>query len=159
MEVLEALPGTAVSQFILGSTYAYYGLLAVHALGMAAVVGGSIFLSLRVLGYARGVALSALELLTSIAGWGFVANAASGILLFTTNADKLTTLWTFQIKIISILLGGLTLWVMWREVAPHKSEPEYNYDLKAKIAALLTITLWSSAIVSGRYIAYTLRTF
>lgn len=159
MEFLEALENSAVPQLILGSTYAYYGLLVVHALGMAAVVGGAIMLSLRVLGYGRGIAVSALELLTRIAAWGFVANATSGLLLYTTNASKLTVLWTFQIKIISILLGGLSLWLMWRVVGPHKDEPDFNYGQRAKLAALVTILLWSSAIVSGRYIAYTLPTF
>jgi hypothetical protein len=51
------------------------------------------------------------------------------------------------------------LWALWRLVAPNKADPTYDYGFKAKAAALVTIALWIGAIVSGRYIAYTLPPF
>ena len=100
--------------------------------------------------------MNSLERLTRIAAWGFVANALSGIFIYATDAVKLTVLWTFQLKMLSIVLGGISLWVMWRIIRPHKDDREYDFSPGAKWAAAATIVLWIAAIVFGRYIAYTL---
>jgi len=153
---LASLENSAVAQFILGYTWAFYGLLAVHAFGMAGVVGGSIMLSLRVLGFAVGVPVAGFELLKRVAALSFVANAGSGMLLYFTNAKALTVLLTFQIKMASILLGGILLRILWQQISPYKADADHLYDGKAKAVAATTIFFWIAAIVAGRYIAYTL---
>ena len=156
LNVLAAIENSALGQYVLGNTLLFYSLLSVHAIGMAAVVGGSVMLSLRVLGFAVGVPVVGMEPLKKVAAWGFVANAGSGVLIYTSNATQLTVLWTFQLKMLSIVLGGLLLWILWRLIEPGKDDPVHVFGIKAKLAAGATIFFWTAAIVSGRYIAYTL---
>ena len=48
MNALQLMQYSAVGQTILASSPLYYGLLAVHAIGMAVIVGGAVMMSLRV---------------------------------------------------------------------------------------------------------------
>ena len=157
MEFLKSLQDSSFSLTLQGSSIIYYLILAVHAIGMAGVVGGSIMLSLRILGFAIGIPASALERLRTIASWCFVANAISGALIFITNPVELIELWTFQLKMACIVAGGGMLFLLWRQIEPFKADGQHRFDFKAKLTAALTIGLWIGAIVSGRYIAYTIQ--
>jgi hypothetical protein len=122
---------------------------------MAAVVGGTMMLCLRVLGCAKGLPVAALERLRLVAWGGFLANAISGSIVFCSNGVKLLSTWTFQLKMACILLGGFALWMLWRTIDPNKSDGRYEYGLQAKTIAFVTLFLWIAAIVAGRYVAYT----
>ncbi|MES1203490.1 MAG: hypothetical protein ABUS57_18795 [Pseudomonadota bacterium] len=155
MEFLTWLEETPTSQWLVESTWAYYSMLALHAIGMAAVVGGTIMLCLRVLGFSSSMALADLERLRLIAWGGFFINALSGSILFAANGVKLAANSMFQLKIASIILGGVALWALWRAIGPHK-EPGHRYNATTKAIAWGTLFFWILAIVAGRYIAYTM---
>lgn len=150
------LSESPLSAWLNESTWGYYGLLAVHAVGMAAVVGGTFMLCLRVLGFAQGMPVSDLERLRLVAWGGFFANAVSGAIVFCSNGPRLVGNYMFQIKIASIVLGGVALWGLWRSIGPNRLEPAFAYGGSAKSIAVGTLFFWTLAIVAGRYIAYTL---
>ncbi|EIZ79424.1 hypothetical protein WSK_1988, partial [Novosphingobium sp. Rr 2-17] len=158
MNFLETISQSSLSLWVLQSSWAYYSLLAVHGIGMAGIVGSTFMLCLRVLGYARGVAVADLGRLRGVAWGGFLANAMSGAILFASDAPRLAFNGTFQVKIISIILGGIALGCLWRIIGrgPDKEEPYFSYGVGAKVAALATFAFWTSAIIFGRHIAYTL---
>lgn len=158
MTVLETLAASPLSTWVLESSWGYYGLLSVHAIGMAGIVGSTFMLCLRVLGYARGVRVSDLARLRALALWGFIVNAVSGAILFCSNAVQLAQNFTFQVKLISIVLGCIALGILWRMISrsPGKDDPAYSYGVAMKVVAIATLLFWTIAIIFGREIAYTL---
>ncbi len=158
MTFLKALVALPLSEWVLQSSWVYYSLLAIHAIGMAGIVGGTFMLCFRVLGYAQGVAVADIGRLRAVAWGGFVINAVSGAILFATDAPQLAFNGTFQIKMISMALGVVGLCVLWRTVGrnPDKEDPYFSYGSMAKLIAVVTFAFWTSAIIFGRHLAYTL---
>jgi hypothetical protein len=155
---LKALVASPLSEWVLQSSWVYYSFLAVHAIGMAGVVGGTFMLCFRVLGYAKGVAVADIGRLRAVVWGGFVINAVSGAILFGTDAAQLAFNLTFQVKMISVVLGVVGLWVLWQTVGrnPNKEDPYFSYGSMAKVFAVVTFAFWTSAIIFGRHLAYTL---
>ena len=150
------LSDSPLSAWLNESTWGYYSMLAVHAVGMAAVVGGTFMLCLRVLGFANGMPVYDLERLRLVAWGGFISNAISGGIIFCSNGPRLVGNYMFQIKIASIILGGVVLWALWRSIGANRMEPAFAYGAQAKSIAVGTLFFWTLAIVTGRYIAYTM---
>ena len=163
MEFLEWLRNTEIAYFIQDRGEAYYGLLAIHGIGMAVVAGVSFMLSARILGFDRAFPLSSIGWLTKVAWFGFAANAVSGAFLFLNDPARLFFAPAFRIKLILVVLAGVALWLLVRSVerivagqTPSEDAAEVTLSFKTKLAALAPVVLWLGAIVSGRLIGYTL---
>lgn len=157
MPFIDWLENTSFCIWILESEWAHPILLCVHAIGMAMVVGMIWMISARILGFAAGVPLAAFERAFRIAWLGFAINAASGLLLFAVNGDNYLTNAPFDVKMILIAAGGLTIWLLWRATL---GDPVVAVSgvapARAKPVAVAAIAFWLGAIVAGRMIAYTL---
>ena len=153
------LEGLATSAWIQQSVWAYPILLCLHAVGMAVVVGVVLMLSLRVTtGWPKGLSVASFSGLLNLAWAGFVVNAVSGLLIFMSNASNLAANWTFQLKLILIVAGGLSVWFLWRTNAAVRDDPGGGVITgTARLAAVVAAIFWIGAIVSGRFIAYTLQ--
>ena len=62
------------------SLFAFPGILALHAIGMAIVAGMSTAIALRILGFAPDVSLSEMKRFVLIIWFGFWVNLSSGII-------------------------------------------------------------------------------
>ena len=150
---LESLP---VSQAILTSIWLHPYLLAGHSIGMGVVVGIIFMLSLRALGYARGIPIEMFAKLAGLGWAGFALNLVTGVLMFMAYAHVLATNWTFDVKMICILAGGLSLWVLSRSIkAAQLRAAEMVFTRQDKLIAVITMVFWLGAIATGRLIAYT----
>jgi hypothetical protein len=154
MEIIVWLEGTPISQWVLESIWASPLLLAVHAIGMGIVVGMVIIYCMRVLGLFRGIPVHAFDVFSNIAWAGFLLNAASGVLLFMSNAAALATNWTFLLKIGLIAAGGIALGGL--GAINRRSAGDDSSSSAAKRIAVLTLIFWLGALTSGRLIAYTM---
>jgi hypothetical protein len=139
------------------SLLAYPTVLTLHTVGMAIVVGTCVVMDLRLLGVAAdGVPLRAFGGAPKLVWTGFLINAATGIALFTTDAEHKSTQTVFFVKLALIFLalavyGRLNTVVFKRPAAltaPITSE--------AKALAVLSLILWTGATVAGRLMAYLL---
>jgi hypothetical protein len=155
MEFITWLEGTAISQWILESIWASPLLLAIHAIGMGIVVGMVMIYCMRVLGLFRTIPLPAFDAYFNIAWVGFLLNAASGVLLFMSNATALASNWTFLVKIGLIAAGGISLGGIGATVN-RRSVGDGPLPPAAKRVALFTLIFWLGALTSGRLIAYTM---
>jgi hypothetical protein len=158
VELLAKLESWPLSQWVAGSLWGYPIVLCFHSIGMALVVGVVLMLGLRVLGYARGIPLSAFETLFQFAWAGFALNAGSGVLLFIANGPALITNWTFVLKIVLIAIGSGLLYGLWRRVQaePNAMQPDGVFTPATRGLAAATVLCWLGAVTSGRYIAYVL---
>lgn len=159
MNFLESLQSTPVGDWVLASDYGYYLMLVGHAIGMAVVVGVTVVLCIRVLGFAKEQPLLQLEGLFRVAWAGFALNAATGIALFMANGPNLVKNPPFLIKISCILLGGLCIQLLWRQLMMERAvvvEANGAASVRAKLFACITLGCWLMAIMAGRLIAYTI---
>lgn len=149
---LAALEAAPIAEWMRLSSWAYPTVNTLHVIGIALLFGAIVPLDLRLIGW-RGsetqlLSLSRLLLPCAIAG--FLLAAASGALLFTTDARQYAASPLFQIKLASIgaaLLNALMLRAVdWRAGSARPA--------RLRFAAGLSILLWIGVIGLGRWIAY-----
>jgi hypothetical protein len=129
----------------------------VHILGLVVLVGAAFFFDLRLLGIGRALPVTALahHLLTWARG-SFIVILASGLMMFTAHATEMAANPAFRLKLILIAAALVNAAVFHRW--PFKSAARWNTQAvtppAAKIAATLSIILWTGAITCGRLLAY-----
>ena len=148
MEILSAIENSGVGVWIRESLWGYPIVLSCHAIGMAIVVGTFTMVDIRVLGFARGVPITAFNRLLTIGWLGFLLNLVSGCLLFTGDAQRFFFQGVFEIKMGLIILGGIVMWLLVRAL---KADPD---SVKVKYLASLSLAAWFGAIIAGRLTAY-----
>ena len=84
--MFEWLEMTPVALWVGESLWGYPIMLALHAVGLAIVVGIFVMRDLRLMGFFEGISFASLDSLRK-RGWsGFVINAVSGCYLFSSQA-------------------------------------------------------------------------
>ena len=148
MDLLLWYENGLVGTFIRESIWGYPIVLSSHAVGMATVLGIALMLCLRVLGFARGITVTAFDKLFTVGWIGFAINLVSGIILFAGSASLYVFQWTFQLKIGAILVGGILLKVVMNAVRANKSESTQ------KLLAAACMLCWLVGVITGRLMAY-----
>lgn len=114
-------------------------------MGVILLVGSIGFLDLRLLGYARAVALDDLErALMPLALAGLAIVLASGTILFAADAAALAESAVFRLKLLLLVAAGANaLAFRWLSALP-----------LARALALSSLVLWLAIVIAGRMIAY-----
>lgn len=152
MGFLTWLEATGLAEWVRSSQSGYPSMIALHAVGMAVMVGLSLLLDLRVLGWFAGIPLVALQRLFGIAWVGFGINFLSGSALFTAQATSYIVDWVFMTKMFLVLLGAITAAIL--QPAVVKAGPSGVLTGGTKAVAGVAIVIWIVAIVMGRLTAY-----
>ncbi len=129
--------------------WAYPALEVVHILGIALLLGNLFLLELRVFG--KGAALPVKDLARlglSIVVVGFCMAAASGLLMFATQAAELLTNRAFTLKMLLLCTAGCN--AAWF----HGRGSLDKLDGTAKLQMLVSSALWIGVVICGRWIAY-----
>jgi len=146
--------GTSIRE----SQYMFPVIETIHTLGIALLVGTIAILDLRLLGFVmrkEPVSRVARQILPWV--WaGFVVMLISGLLLFWSEAQTNYFNLAFRIKILLLILVGLNPLIfhltIYRKVNQWEIAPVT--PLRARLAAISSLTLWTGIIVAGRMIAY-----
>ena len=135
--------------------FAFPGVLVLHALGMAFLVGGNIALDLRMLGFAAGIPLPSMEKFFPVMWFGFWVNAISGCMLLIGYPTKALTNPVFYLKLTLILLAMLNM--RWLQVRVLRSPglEKSSISGRARFLAGISIAMWAAAVTAGRLLAYT----
>jgi hypothetical protein len=143
------LEATALSQWVVGSPslFAFPGILAVHAIGMALAVGVSIAFDLRALGVTVGMPLAEMRRFLPLLWVGFWLNAISGVLLLVGYPTKALTNPVFYLK-LGLIAVAMVLMV-------RLSRGDDLPQAVQRRMAVLSLLCWASAITAGRLLAYT----
>lgn len=155
IELLTALEGSAFSAWLRESTsiWAYPTVLMLHTVGLAMLVGINTAFDLRLLGFARGIPLAAIEKFFPAMWMGFWLNAGTGAMLFAMDPINkgLTTIFMSKLALVVI---GVTLIVMLRRAVYGHPADALPVTTAAKSYALMSLLVWTAAIATGRYMAY-----
>ena len=142
------IENTALALWVSTSLWAYPFLLSLHILGLAVVAGIFSLRDLHLIGLMRALPPTNFFDLRGVAYAGFTLNAASGFLLFSSQASILKSNIPFLLK-ISFLSIAMIL-----AIFIHKQIDNGGNMTLPKISAFISLTCWFGAIVSGRLIAY-----
>jgi hypothetical protein len=143
---------TRLAECVRSSTPGYPSMIAFHALGMAIMVGLSLVIDLRILGWFSAIPLQGLNRFFRLAWIGFGINFISGSALFTAQATSYIVDWVFMTKMALVLLGAITAGILQPAVANAAPGAELSGGMKA--VAGVAIVVWIVAIIMGRLTAY-----
>ena len=129
-----------------------------HVLALCLFLGLIALLDLRLVGVGlRGVPVS--EVAGRLLPWalfGFSLMLVSGLLLFYAGPVKAASNIFFRIKMLLIVLTGLNAllfhFTIYKRVASWDNAP--SPPLRAKVAGVLSLVLWSGVVICGRMQAY-----
>ena len=138
------------------SLLAYPTILTLHTVGMAIVVGTCVVIDLRLLGIGGDIPLAALGAAPRLVWVGFLINAATGLALFTTDAEHKATQTVFFVK-LSLIFLALAVYGRIRTLV-FRSPTALAAPISSEVRALaiLSLVLWTGATVAGRLMAYLL---
>jgi hypothetical protein len=129
--------------------WAYPALEVVHILGIALLLGNLVLLELRVFGLGPALPVADLARLgLSLAAVGFAAAAASGLLMFATQAEDLLANRAFTLKMLLLFAAGSNAAFF------HLRGSLQRLDATARLVMLLSTVLWVAIVACGRWIAY-----
>ena len=156
MSFLDWLQNTPVAIFVAETLWAYPLLETLHTLGMAMLLGTLGLINLRVLGYKPALSLFGTRDLLPVAWIGFSVNAASGLLLFTSDAVNFFASNTFKVKMLLIILAGINAAVLSRRIYAAEGEVAVGTggDGALKTMAASSLVFWVVAVICGRIYAY-----
>ncbi|HVY66134.1 MAG TPA: hypothetical protein VHH11_15030 [Gammaproteobacteria bacterium] len=156
MGFLEWLQNTPFGIWVGESLWAYPLFETMHTIGMAMVVGSLGLINLRVLGYKPELPILGTQQLLPLAWIGFTLNLVSGLTLFVSDAEHFWGSYTFRVKMVLIILGGINAALlgrrMFQEALP--GAPPVVPTSGAKWIAATSLVFWFGAICAGRLIAY-----
>jgi uncharacterized membrane protein len=156
---LAALEATSLATRIRESLYLFPFLESTHVVGLATVFGGATILDLRLLGIA-GTRRPAHRIAADVLPWtlaGFLVAAATGLLMFTTNAGVYYHNTFFRVKMALLFLAALNAGLF--EATARRSIDRWDNDRKAprsgRVVAIASLVLWIAIIFMGRWIGFT----
>jgi hypothetical protein len=148
----DGIERTDLSVWVRGeSMLAFPTILSLHTIGMGFLAGISVAIALRILGFARGVPLTALEKFYPVLWAALALNFTSGIFLLIGYPYKAATNPVFYVKMALIALAVYLLVRVRKDVL---RIPE-GASKHARLLATLSLGSWAGAIFAGRLLAYT----
>ena len=151
-DLLISIEGSTLAAWVRESPsiWAYATILTLHTVGLAIVVGVNVVVDFRLLGCAPRIPLPSLRALFPIMWWGFALNFATGVLLFMADATTKAGQTVFYVKLASIALALMVARTMSKRL--HQDDGPIAANMKT--LAILSLLLWTGAIVAGRLMAY-----
>ena len=129
--------------------WAYPALEIVHICGIALLLGNLVLFELRVFGLGKSLPIKALASLSlGIASVGFLLAAASGSLMFASQAAELLTNRIFTLKMLLLLAAGCNAALF------HGRNSLDRLDVWARVQMGLSTLIWLAVVACGRWIAY-----
>lgn len=153
---LEWIESTDLSTAIREGALLYPIIGGVHLLAIALFGGMLVATDLRLLGWAmqRRAVSDVVEQLRWWKRAGFVLLVASGVLLGWAEPLKLYRSPSFWVKMALLALVGVHALAFRKSVYANPRHLDAQLTSQAKLAAILSLTLWAGLILTGRLIAF-----
>jgi hypothetical protein len=128
---------------------AYPALEVVHITGIALLLGSLVLLELRVWGHGREIPMQPLaRLAVGVSLTGFALVACSGLLMFAAQPAELLSNNAFVLKMALVAAAGVNAALF------HARQGLQRADTLARLQTALSLGIWLTAIICGRWIAY-----
>jgi len=126
----------------------------VHFTGLCLLFGTVALYDLRMLGVARGVALSSLQRLIPVGLAGFALSVCSGLMFIVTMPDQYLYNPAFQIKMGLLAVAGLNVSLFYGTTAQRAiaTADQALPPLRARVFGAVSLSCWLGVIACGRVI-------
>ncbi len=155
MEWLAILGESVVAQALTVSPVLYIFANAAHILSLAMLVGASVILDLRLLGWFKSLPLAeSAELFSRIAAVALGCAVLTGALLFSVRPVEYAGNTAFLVKLLLVGLGTANAVFVhlsrdWAEMIVAEEA-----SLLLKLGAVFSLAIWLSAVLAGRWIGF-----
>ncbi|MCA0200259.1 MAG: DUF2214 domain-containing protein [Proteobacteria bacterium] len=155
MELLQALHDAGFAAALRRANLFYPLLNAFHILSIGIIVGAIGTLDLRLLGAFRTFSLSQLAPpLSRMAAIGVGLALASGFFLFSVQPKAYAANQAFLMKVGLAVCGIANALILHKTSAWRQALADGPVTVSAKAQAALSLTIWTAAVISGRWIAF-----
>ena len=156
MDFLVQMEQTALAVWIRESTslFAFPGILLLHTIGMALVVGIHAGIDLRILGLAPAIPLAPMQKFFPVLWIGFWINAVTGTLLLYADASTKLANPDFYVKMVFIALALINLRMQRTRIFRDPDVDKRPLSTNDKVLALTSLIFWFGAVTAGRLLAY-----
>jgi hypothetical protein len=158
----EQIEATSLGVFVRESIWGFPILVAIHIIGLVFSVGIVTWFDLRLLGVSMtGVPVSRVyRRFMPLAFVGFAVMVLSGATIFTGFATSAYKNPYFRVKLIALTLAGVNALVyhtnIERRIALWDRAP--MPPIPARMAGIISLIAWTTVILAGRMMSYTLYT-
>jgi len=156
---LSSLEASSLATRIRDGLYLFPLIESTHVVGLAMVFGTIAIVDLRMLGIAS-TRRSMKRMFSDLLKWtwaAFALTAATGLLMFITNAGVYYHNSFFRAKMLMLVLAGINMLAF--ELTAGRSMHQWDTASSApragKAAAAVSLVLWISIIFVGRWIGFT----
>lgn len=155
MEWLAVLAQTPPARFLITSSTAYLFVNAAHILSIGILFGAILALDLRLLGLAPAIPLQvAAPYLSRLAGIGLLFAILTGVFLFSVRPLEYARNPAFLAKLGLVALGLANVAAVHFGRGWRKALAGNGPDLGLRASAFLSIVIWMSAVIAGRWIGF-----
>jgi hypothetical protein len=157
LSIFKAIEETGLSIWIResSSVFSFWFILSMHAIGMGLLVGASVLIGLRILGFAPDLPLAPLKRFYRFIWVGFWIQVVSGILLLIGYPTKSLTNPLFYVKLTLIGFAMASMQMLRNRVFADSSLSEAAMMAKGRVGAICSLIFWVGAVTAGRLLAYT----
>jgi hypothetical protein len=154
--IVRYLYDTPQGEFLRELRWAWPIFESLHFLGMSLLIGTVGVFDLRLLGFARGIPLTALHRFIPIGVAGFVLNALTGFCFLSATPDQYIFNLAFRWKITFILIAGVNVTFFYARVFRHLQtlEPGAPPPLGARLAGGISLCTWIGVMSAGRLLTF-----
>lgn len=155
MEFLSWLDQSAIGTWVRESPslFAYPGIITLHTVGLALLVGINAVIDLSILNSTSAASLAPLAKLFPVMWFGLWLNVLSGIALLIADATTMLPNPVMWIKLVLVALAIVTMRLITHGVFRELSI-ESTVTARGRVLAVTSLVLWTGAIVAGRLTAY-----
>ena len=133
------------------TVWGYPTVLVLHTFGMVFVVGISVALALRTIGYASEIPLASLRKYVPLMWAGFCLNLLSGTVLFLIDGRNFATMPAMWIKLTAVAVAVV---YSTRIVGSMLSTPTAQVSPAGRKLGYTVLLAWAIAVAAGRVTAY-----
>jgi|SRR5437867_9565507 len=135
------------------NSWLFPAIQSVHLVGLAILVGTIVIIDLRLLGYGMR-RHTASRVASELAPWtriGLIIMFATGPLLFLSDVTRYSSNPAFRVKMVLLALAVVFHFLIRRGVLA--SGDSVRTPLRNKLAAVISMSLWTSVVIAARAIA------
>jgi hypothetical protein len=160
LEFCQWIEMTWVATQVRESIWGFSILATIHVLSVTFSVGTLIWFDLRLLGVSLQRQMIS-RIYRQLSPWmmgGFMVSVCSGVILFAGFATRSYSNTAFHIKLVALLLAGTNALVyhLMTERGIADWDNASTPPSPARAAGIISLVLWTTVIVAGRTMAYTL---
>jgi hypothetical protein len=151
MAFLQWLESSAFSTWLKESPslLAYPFVLFLHTVGLIFTAGPSTVISLRLLGFGKGLPVAPLDRFFPVIWMGFWVSVVSGLVMFAVDATTKLANPVFSVK-MAFVAASVGFMVVVRALVRRDA----GGDARSRWFAAASLACWAGAIAAGRFMAF-----